>query len=114
MRALVAGIHVLNGDAKLKTWMAGTSPAMTKSSLERKNNHGSRQRSRPPHLLDPCASRRRLGEALPFVGHLPAESESADRRQKVVRCLHPSVGEHGANARGERYRARQAQEVPRR
>jgi hypothetical protein len=30
MPALVAGIHVFfDGIAKLKTWMAGTSPAMT-------------------------------------------------------------------------------------
>jgi hypothetical protein len=31
MPALVAGIHVFNGIAK--TWMAGTSPAMTKYEL---------------------------------------------------------------------------------
>jgi len=29
MPALVAGIHVLNGIAARKAWMAGTSPAMT-------------------------------------------------------------------------------------
>jgi hypothetical protein len=29
MPALVAGIHVLNATPKQKTWMAGTSPAMT-------------------------------------------------------------------------------------
>jgi hypothetical protein len=29
MPALVAGIHVFLASPKLKTWMAGTSPAMT-------------------------------------------------------------------------------------
>ena len=28
--AYVAGIHVLKSEVKSKTWMAGTSPAMTK------------------------------------------------------------------------------------
>jgi hypothetical protein len=31
MPALVAGIHALNNSQRIKTWMAGTSPAMTKS-----------------------------------------------------------------------------------
>ena len=30
--AYVAGIHVLKSEVKSKTWMAGTSPAMTKCS----------------------------------------------------------------------------------
>jgi len=34
MPALVAGIHVFNASAGIKAWMAGTSPAMTKSMLE--------------------------------------------------------------------------------
>ena len=32
MPALVAGIHVLESRDTLKTWMAGTSPAMTENS----------------------------------------------------------------------------------
>jgi hypothetical protein len=33
MPALVAGIHVLNLESNQKTWMAGTSPAMTSQTL---------------------------------------------------------------------------------
>jgi len=35
MPALVAGIHVLTALQQRKTWMAGTSPAMTKMSVPR-------------------------------------------------------------------------------
>ncbi len=31
MPGLVPGIHVFNISSKIKTWMAGTSPAMTES-----------------------------------------------------------------------------------
>jgi hypothetical protein len=34
MPALVAGIHAFNASARTKAWMAGTSPAMTKSTFE--------------------------------------------------------------------------------
>jgi hypothetical protein len=33
MPALVAGIHVLAAVLRLKTWMAGTSPAMTMGAI---------------------------------------------------------------------------------
>src|SRR5260370_41758155 len=35
MPGLVPGIHVLTGVAARKTWMAGTSPAMTKKRIKR-------------------------------------------------------------------------------
>jgi hypothetical protein len=37
MPALVAGIHVFQREMNLKTWMAGTSPAMTKQMTRRKS-----------------------------------------------------------------------------
>jgi len=40
MPGLVPGIHVLTIPNKKKTWMAGSSPAMTKKAMgERKLNH---------------------------------------------------------------------------
>jgi hypothetical protein len=38
MPALVAGIHVLLHQQETKAWMAGTSPAMTKSVIQSDKN----------------------------------------------------------------------------
>jgi hypothetical protein len=39
MPGLVPGIHVLAWSGKRKTWMAGTSPAMTVRGREQPSNH---------------------------------------------------------------------------
>src|SRR4030081_1661172 len=47
MPALVAGIHALMHSARKKTWMAGTSPAMTKCIRTVRNAKGNAMRTTP-------------------------------------------------------------------
>ena len=93
MPGLVPGIHALNRESQRKTWMAGTSPAMTESVIQS-------DRKMPQSLIGSCS----CGGPQAFRAH--AILVGAGHRQAHVQMHAPAVApgvatEIGAAARAD-------------